>query len=158
MIPDEVTAMAKRFAKGGEAKDEAARAYDISVELAKYLEREVTRFSFAKSPLLETLREHATEIHKATGGQLPTDMQVEVHVHCGGMVSVRYLAACGDRLGKGIMDRRIELSDSPSVAAAKLIEALQRGRVAERIRVQFLRETAAELGFDIVAKAKGARR
>lgn len=128
-------------------------AWAVAELIATYRATELARTACGSSPLLETLRGHATEIHKATGEQLSAEVQAEVTVYGHGLVGVRYTAACGELLGKGVSARRCEFADSPAVAAAQLVETLLRDRVADKIRVQFLRQRAAELGFDIVRKA-----
>ena len=112
---------------------------------------------FAASPIMESLREQAAAVHEATGKQMTGECSAIVRVYSGGLMSVEFGASTGCILGKGPLAHRSERGASPATAAGKLIEDLRRGRIAEAIRVQFLRQSAEELGFEIVPKKKGGR-
>lgn len=116
----------------------------------------VPHVSFLASPLLETLRDTAQQIHDATGQQLPAEAECEVRVHCGGLVSVQYNVGCGDSMGKGLHERKFAWGASPKAAGAAMIEQIDRSQLALKIREAHLRSKAAELGFELVRK-KGAR-
>lgn len=125
-----------------------------------YIEKVLTKYRtvieagavFAASPIMDSLRDQATAVHEATGKQMTGECSAMVRVYSGGLMSVEFGASTGCILGKGPLAHRSERGASPATAAGKLIEDLQRGRVAQAIRVQFLRQTAEELGFEIVEK------
>ncbi len=104
--------------------------------------------------LLEQMEHHAREIFKAADEKLPASMQAEVMISPGGLTTVRYLAACGNVMGKGVTERRIEFGSGPEVAAEALIDTMRRSDIGKKIRLHYLKLMAEELGMEVTPSKK----
>lgn len=107
-------------------------------------------------PIAKVMEQHAIAVAEATGNQMPADIEMEIHFNPRGLTTVRFTARTGDSMGKGPLASRIAFGATPEMAAAELIEELNRCRVSDKIRVHFLRARAAELGYKVV-KADGSK-
>lgn len=106
--------------------------------------------------LLEQLEAAARKISDAVDGRTTGCVSVDVKVVSGKLVTVTYHARVGEICGNGKDLYRSEFGESVEIAIDALLNTITRDGINKSIRVKYLEDMAAELGFEI-KKKRGAQ-
>ncbi len=104
--------------------------------------------------MAERLKALCQQIFDSAAGVLPAQMGMTVEMSPSGITTVRFTAAVGEILGKGVAAQVMKFGASPEVAAAEVISVAGDRDIAHRIRTEKLRELARELGYNLSRKTK----